>query len=73
VVGGGLGAGAGASPEAALTMPPEDAAQLIVAAIQARKPRLVITRMAKAADWLARLTPTRYWAICQRVARRKVP
>jgi short-subunit dehydrogenase len=57
--------------EAALTMPPEDAAKLIVAAVQARKPRLVITRAAKAADWLARLTPTRYWAISERVVRRK--
>ena len=59
--------------EAALTMPPEDAAQIIVAAIQARKPRLVITRAAKAADWLARLAPTRYWAVSQRAARRKIP
>jgi short-subunit dehydrogenase len=59
--------------EAALTMPPEDAAQIIVTAIQARKPRLVITRAAKAADWLARLTPTRYWAVSQRAARRKFP
>ena len=55
--------------EAALTMPPEDAAKLIVAAVQSRRPRLVITRVAKAADWLARLTPTRYWAISQRVVR----
>jgi short-subunit dehydrogenase len=59
--------------EAALTMPPEDAAQIIVAAIQARKPRLVITKAAKAADWLARLAPTRYWAVSQRAARRKIP
>jgi short-subunit dehydrogenase len=59
--------------EAALTMPPEDAAQIIVAAIQARRPRLVITRAAKAADWLARLAPTRYWAVSQRAARRKIP
>jgi short-subunit dehydrogenase len=57
--------------EAALTMPPEDAAKLIVAAVQSRKPRLVITRVAKAADWLARLTPTRYWAISERVVRSK--
>ena len=57
--------------EAALTMPPEEAARQIVAAIQARRPRLVITRVAKAADWLARLTPTRYWAISERLARRR--
>jgi short-subunit dehydrogenase len=57
--------------EAALTLPPEDAAQQIVTAIQERRPRLVITRVAKVADWLARLTPTRYWAISQRAARRR--
>ena len=57
--------------EAALTMPPEEAAQLIVAAIQARKPRLVISRLAKAADVVARLTPTRYWEVIQRLGRRK--
>ena len=53
--------------EAALTMPPEEAAAQIVAAIQSRKPRLVITRAAKLADVLVRLTPTRYWQISQRV------
>ena len=57
--------------EVALTMPPEEAARQIVAAIQARKPRLVITREARAADWLARLTPTRYWRITERLARRR--
>jgi short-subunit dehydrogenase len=57
--------------EAALTLPPEDAAQQIVAAIQQRCSRLVITRVAKAADWLARLTPTRYWSISVRAARRR--
>jgi short-subunit dehydrogenase len=56
---------------AALTMPPEDAAQLIVAAVQSRRPRLVITRAAKAADLLARLTPSRYWDVSQRVVKRR--
>jgi short-subunit dehydrogenase len=50
----------------ALTMPPEEAARLIVAAVQARKPRLVITRMAKLADVLARAAPARYWNVIQR-------
>jgi short-subunit dehydrogenase len=50
----------------ALTMPPEEAAKLIVAAVQARKPRLVITRVAKLADVLARITPGRYWNVIQR-------
>jgi short-subunit dehydrogenase len=57
--------------EAALTLPPEEAARQIVAAIQGRRPRLVITRVAKAADWLARLTPTRYWSVSERLARRR--
>jgi short-subunit dehydrogenase len=56
--------------EKALTMPPEEAARQIVAAIQSRKPRLVITREAKAADWLVRLTPTRWWQLSQRLAKR---
>jgi short-subunit dehydrogenase len=55
--------------ETALTMPPEEAAAQIVAAIQARKPRLVISRAAKFADLLARLTPTRYWTISERLTR----
>jgi short-subunit dehydrogenase len=54
--------------EAALTMPPEEAARLIVAAVQSRRPRLVISRLAKAADLLARLTPARYWDVSRRVS-----
>ncbi|MFI5894463.1 SDR family NAD(P)-dependent oxidoreductase [Actinoplanes sp. NPDC051513] len=56
--------------EKALTMPPEEAARQIVAAIQSRRPRLVITREAKAADWLVRITPTRWWQLTQRLAKR---
>jgi short-subunit dehydrogenase len=52
--------------EAALTMPPESAAAQIVAAVQARKPRLVISRAAKFADLLARVTPSNFWAVSQR-------
>jgi len=57
--------------EAALTLPAEEAARQIVAAVHTRKPRLVITRVAKTADLLARLTPSHYWAISERVARRR--
>jgi len=57
--------------EKALTMPPEEAARQIMAAITTRRPRLVITREAKAGDLLARLTPTRYWAVSERLARRR--
>jgi short-subunit dehydrogenase len=56
--------------ELALTMPPEEAAAQIVAAIQRRRGRLVITRTAKSADVLARLMPARYWAIASRRAAR---
>jgi short-subunit dehydrogenase len=56
--------------EAALTMPPEEAARRIVAAVQSRRPRLVITREARAGDWLARIAPARYWTISELVARR---
>ncbi|WP_433300206.1 SDR family NAD(P)-dependent oxidoreductase [Actinoplanes sp. CA-030573] len=57
--------------EAALTMPPAEAARQIVAAIQSRKPRLVITKEARAADWLVRLTPNHWWTISQRLAERR--
>jgi len=54
-----------------LTLPPEEASRQIVAAIQSRRPRLVITKEARAADLLARLTPTRYWQISERLSRRR--
>jgi short-subunit dehydrogenase len=57
--------------EKALIMPPEEAARQIMAAITTRKPRLLITREAKGGDLLARLTPTRYWAISEHLARRR--
>jgi short-subunit dehydrogenase len=53
--------------EAALTMPPAEAAALIVGAVQDRKGRLVISRAAKVGDLLARVFPGRYWAVCQRL------
>lgn len=55
--------------ERGLTMPPETAAKLIVAAVRARRPRLVITRPAKLADLLARLTPGNYWNAIRRSSR----
>ena len=57
--------------EKALTLPPEDAARLIVRAIETRKPRLVITRLARTADRLARIAPARYWTISQRMSGRR--
>jgi len=57
--------------EAALTMPPEEAARQIIAAVRARRPRLVITKAAKAADVLARLTPSWYWTVSEQVLRRR--
>jgi short-subunit dehydrogenase len=55
--------------EKSLRLPPEEAARQIVAAVQARRPRLLITPEARLGDWLARLTPTRYWAISERLTR----
>ncbi|GIF19687.1 short-subunit dehydrogenase [Actinoplanes tereljensis] len=57
--------------QTALTVPAEEAARQIVAAIQARRPRLLISKEARAGDWLIRLTPTRWWQITQRFAKRR--
>jgi short-subunit dehydrogenase len=56
--------------ERALRMPPEEAARQIVAAIQSRRPRLVITGQARAIDAMVRLMPARYWNLAERVANR---
>jgi short-subunit dehydrogenase len=55
--------------EAELTLPPAKAAQLIVAAVRARRPRLVITKEAKMGDLLARITPAHYWAVTRKLRR----
>ncbi|OJF11942.1 acetoin dehydrogenase [Couchioplanes caeruleus subsp. caeruleus] len=57
--------------EKALTLPPEEAARQIIAAVQARKPRLVITGIAKIADLLVRIAPGRYWAFFARGIRKQ--
>ncbi|WP_250028971.1 SDR family NAD(P)-dependent oxidoreductase [Paractinoplanes maris] len=57
--------------ERALTMPAEEAARQILAAVHHRRPRLVIGGVAKGADLLARLAPIRYWRISQAVAARR--
>lgn len=57
--------------ERTLTMPAEEAAKQIVAAVHDRRPRLIIGGVAKGADLLARLTPTRYWRISQAIAARR--
>lgn len=54
-----------------LTMPPEEAAKLIIAAVRTRKPRLVITWVARMADVLARVAPGRYWNVLQRQAAKR--
>lgn len=56
--------------ERMLKLPPEEAARQIVAAVQARRPRLVITREARAIDAMVRLLPGRYWALAERAANR---
>jgi short-subunit dehydrogenase len=53
-----------------LTMPPEKAAGMIVAAIEGRRPRLLIGWSAKVPDVLVRLMPGSYWRL---IARRAAP
>ena len=53
-----------------LRMPPEDAAAQIVAAIEKRRPRLLIGWSAKVPDVLVRLMPGAYWRL---IARRVAP
>jgi short-subunit dehydrogenase len=53
-----------------LTMPPEKAAGMIVAAIEGRRPRLLIGWSAKVPDVLVRLLPGSYWKL---IARRAAP
>ncbi|GIM93880.1 SDR family NAD(P)-dependent oxidoreductase [Paractinoplanes toevensis] len=57
--------------QTALTVPAEEAARQIVAAIQSRRSRLLISKEARAGDWLIRLTPTRWWQVTQRFAKRR--
>ena len=51
-----------------LTMPPEKAAAQIVAAIEKRRPRLLIGWSAKVPDVLVRLLPGSYWKLIARGA-----
>jgi short-subunit dehydrogenase len=51
-----------------LTMPPETAAAQIVAAIEKRRPRLLIGWSAKVPDVLVRLLPGSYWRLIARRA-----
>jgi short-subunit dehydrogenase len=53
-----------------LTMPPETAAARIVAAIEKRRPRVLIGWSAKVPDVLVRLMPGSYWKL---IARRAAP
>jgi short-subunit dehydrogenase len=56
-----------------LTMPPETAAAQIVAAIEKRRPRLLIGWSAKVPDVLVRLMPGSYWKLIARRAGRPTP
>jgi short-subunit dehydrogenase len=53
-----------------LRMPPEDAAAQIVAAIEKRRPRLLIGWSAKVPDVLVRMLPGAYWRVVARSAAR---
>ena len=54
-----------------LTYPPERAAALILAAVEKRRPRLVITPGAHVVDVLARITPAHYPAILSAFMQRR--
>ena len=56
-----------------LTMPPETAAARIMAAIEKRRPRLLIGWSAKVPDVLVRLMPGTYWNLVARRAGRPAP
>jgi short-subunit dehydrogenase len=56
-----------------LRMPPEDAAAQIAAAIEKRRPRLLIGVSAKVPDVLVRLMPGSYWKLIARRAGRPAP
>jgi hypothetical protein len=56
-----------------LRMPPEAAAAQIVAAIEKRRPRLLIGASATVPDVLVRLMPGRYWKLIARRAGRPAP
>ncbi len=56
-----------------LTMPPEKAAAQIVAAIEKRRPRLLIGWSATVPDVLVRLMPGGYWRLIARRAGRPAP
>jgi short-subunit dehydrogenase len=72
-----IAAGAGTAEEAAgkaafarlLTYPPERAAEQIVAAVENRRPRLLIALSARIPDAIARLAPARYPAVLNLVQR----
>lgn len=46
-----------------LRMPPEEAGEIIVRGIAARKSRILVGRDAVGLSWLARLAPVSYWSI----------
>jgi short-subunit dehydrogenase len=52
--------------EVALRLPPEEAAEVLVKALEQRKKRVVIGRDARAGDLIQRLAPGRYWDLMRR-------
>ena len=55
--------------ERALKMPAEQAGEIILAAIEARKDRVLVGSDAKVAAFLERLAPTHYWNVAKRIMR----
>ena len=59
-----------ARAKALLTMPPEEAGEIIVKGVERRKTRVLVGPDAKAAAALERLAPVRYWSAIRRLADR---
>lgn len=55
-----------------LTLPPEDAAERIVTAIERGEPRVLVGRDARQAAWIERLFPVSYWTYMARGLARRV-
>ncbi|SDS10683.1 Short-chain dehydrogenase [Halopseudomonas xinjiangensis] len=56
-----------------LRMPPERAAEIIVAAIERDKPRVLVGNDARILSWLERLLPVNYWRLFPALAKPAAP
>jgi NAD(P)-dependent dehydrogenase (short-subunit alcohol dehydrogenase family) len=57
-----------AAAEKKLRMPPERAGEIIVRAVERRRPRILVGGDAVVVSWLERLAPVAYWRVLRRLA-----